>query len=628
MPPLDDVNAALLDLGIFQNLPPEDRRAIEAEFETVPLRRGAVLVKQGDASSDLYFVVSGRFEVHVRGRDGAIAEIGPGSPIGEIAFLAGGERTATVIAARDSLVLRLGKAEFDRLCARMPDIWRALTATLAKRLAETNAGARTIETPVPRTVTVIPAGPSQIPERFIELLQASFGAEQRIGVLRSSTLGAYLGEGVDPASDAATHRLNALESRFDTLLYVADAELTAWSEKAIRQADLVLRVGVAQPETQRPVAQNALERFADGLVGSRAQRLVLLHERRRAPVGTRYWLQSRLVQMHHHVSLGDRADVDRLVRFIRGKALGLVACGGGAFCAAHTGLYKAFLEAGVVFDIMGGTSGGSAMAGAFAMGHDPDDIDRSTHDIFVTNRALRRYTWPLYSILDHTRFDRLLAQQYAGIDIEDLWIPFFAISTNLSRYSLHQHRAGDMWAAIRASGSIPALLPPFYTEDGQMLVDGCLLDNVPIRIMHQIKRGPNVVIAFEVPQLERFSVQYKSLPSRGELFASLLRPFARKPLPEAPSLGSVLLRSLMANRQNFERHLRHDDLLIVPPLPDDMGILDWGRHAELMRSAYRWCTTELERMAADGHPALVGARKGQQRAIAVARSRSNSRDQT
>ncbi|MEZ5850267.1 MAG: cyclic nucleotide-binding domain-containing protein [Hyphomicrobiaceae bacterium] len=628
MPPPDDSTAALLDLGIFQDLPPEDRRAMESEFQTVPLKRGEVLVKQGDAASDLYFVVSGRFEVHVRGRDGAIAEIGPGSPVGEIAFLAGGERTATVIAARDSLVLRLGRPEFDRLCARMPDIWRALTATLATRLAETNAGGRTIVEPVPRTVTVIPAGPSHVPERFIELLVAAFGAQRRICIVRALNLEEHIGAGVDPASDAATQRLNALESRFETVLYIADGELTPWSQKAIRQADLVLRVGVAQSETIRPVAQNVVERFADGLVGSRAQRLVLLHDRRRAPVGTKYWLQSRLVQMHHHVALSDAADVERLVRFIQGKALGLVACGGGAFCAAHTGLYKAFLEAGVVFDIMGGTSGGSAMAGAFAMGHAPEDIDRSTHDIFVTNRALRRYTWPRYSILDHTHFDRLLAQQYAGVDIEDLWIPFFAISTNLSRYSLHQHRAGDMWTAVRASGSIPALLPPFYTEDGQMLVDGCLLDNVPIRIMHQIKRGPNVVVAFEVPQLERFSVEYRALPSRNELFAAMLRPFARKPLPEAPSLGSVLLRSLMANRQNFEHHLRRDDLLIVPPLPEDMGILDWSRHAELMQSAYRWCTSELERIAGDGHPALAEARKGRRSAIARTQPRSKSRDQT
>ena len=138
--------------------------------------------------------------------------------------------------------------------------------------------------------------------------------------------------------------------------------------------------------------------------------------------------------MHHHVALDEPGDMERLYRFINGTALGLVACGGGAYCAAHIGLYKALLQAGLTFDIMGGTSGGGAMTAAFAMGTSPDDVDRATHEIFVTNKAMRRYTWPRYSLLDHTHFDRQLANHYAGIDIEDLWIPYFAVSTNLSSH--------------------------------------------------------------------------------------------------------------------------------------------------------------------------------------------------
>ena len=617
---------SLATAGIFAELSPDDRRAMEAEVETMPLDRGAVLVRQGDLADALYVVVSGRFEVHIRGRAGAIAEIGAGSPIGEIAFLAGGERTATVIAARDSLVLRLGRAEFERLCQRAPGIWRTLTATLASRLADASARRESRTAPVPRTIAVIPAGPKPVPERFITLLIEAFRSAGKTRVLTSAALdevtgaaagsGSGLGLGADLASVRMTEALNALEASHDTVIYIADAGLTAWSEKAIRQADLVLCAGSTTAETNAPVPQNAHEKFAAGLVGPQAQRLVLLHERRRVPKGTRNWLQGRPVQMHHHVALSDRDDVARLVRFIQGRALGLVACGGGAFCAAHIGLYKAFQEAGLVFDIMGGTSGGSAMAAAFAMGFKPDDIDDVIHDIFVTNGALRRYTWPRYSILDHTHFDRLLARHFAGIDIEDLWIPYFAVSTNLSRYSLHLHRAGDLWTAVRASGSIPALLPPYYTDDGQMLVDGCLLDNVPIRSMHEIKSGPNVVVAFEVPQLERFEVDYTSLPSRAELLRHYMIPFGRATMPKAPGLGSVLLRSLMANRQDFERHLRTGDLLLVPPLPDDMSILDWGRHRQLMDASHAWCGGELARLATSAHAALASAGKGQNSAIA------------
>ena len=65
--------------------------------------------------------------------------------------------------------------------------------------------------------------------------------------------------------------------------------------------------------------------------------------------------------------------------------------------------------------------------------------------------------------------------------------------------------------------------------------------------------------------------------------------------------------SNLANRQEFERHLRPEDLLLVPPFPPDMGILDWHRHTELMEATYRWALHELARLQAAGHPALASA---------------------
>ena len=92
---------ALDGVEMFAHLPLAERERIAAELETLPLRRGDVLVRQGDPADALYIVLSGRFAVQVAGRREAVAELGPGQPIGEIAFLAGGLRTATVVALRD-----------------------------------------------------------------------------------------------------------------------------------------------------------------------------------------------------------------------------------------------------------------------------------------------------------------------------------------------------------------------------------------------------------------------------------------------------------------------------------------------------------------------------------------------
>lgn len=596
-PPPPGPQPGLEAIPIFAELSPAERAALRREFETLVLRRGDVLMRQGDPADALYLVVSGRFAVTIAGRVQPITEIGPDQPIGEIAFLAGGTRSATVTAMRDSLVLRLGREQFDRLSAKNPGIWRALTATLARRLAVTSAGQARPEAR-PRTIAIIAAGRERLSREFLELLVGVFGRRSDARVIRSGDVASLLPPGAALDGEAATEALNAIEAGHSFLVMVADDEPSAWSQKAIRQADLVLAVA----RHGAPPEPGPLEQLAARFVPPEGRRLVLLHPTRpRRVTGTGRWLGRRQVAMHHHVALDRREDVERLYRFISGTARGFVACGGGALAAAHVGVYKALGEHGLGFDIMGGTSAGSAMTAAFALGNSAEDIDRTLDEMFVKHGAMRRYTWPRYSLLDHTHFDAELRRFFGGIDIEDLWTPYFAVSTDLSSSQLYIHRTGDLWTAVRASGSIPVLFPPLY-RDGHMLVDGCLLDNVPVRIMSEIKSGPNVVVSFEIPKLELWDVDYDSLPSRSALMKSLVRGRRRQALPEAPGVTTVLMRSLMVNRQDFLHHLKPEDLLLVPPLPAGIGFLDWHRHTELMDGAFAWTKGEIERWRAEGHP--------------------------
>lgn len=603
MPPPDRA-AELENVGLFKDLPTGIRDQLAAQMEQRLLHRGDVLLRQGAAAEAIYVTLSGRFEVRAAGRQSPLAEIGPGQPIGEIAFLAGGTRTATVTALRDSIVLRLGRAAFDNLCAANPALWPALTTTLARRVAAMNERRAPPPDPRPRTIAVIAAGAMPVPQGFLAKLAAVMTADARVTFVSSAEYpgGERLGARFLAAENV--NALNDLEFGNDFLVYVADEELTDWSRKTIRQADLILRVGdnlalQAMPRDgsgrYRP---NEMEAYAQELHEAQAHRLALLHNSGPPVTGTAMWLAERDVAMHHHLTLDDDESFQRLFRFIKGTARGLVACGGGAFCAAHPGVYKAIAEAGISFDMMGGTSGGAAMAAAFALGTAPDEIDRQMHEMFVLRKALRQLTLPVYSLIDHTVFDKELRGCFGSIDIEDLWIPYFAVSTNLSCYGLHCHRRGQLWQAVRASGSIPALLPPFYTKEGEMLVDGALVDNVPVRVMRSLKSGPNVVLNFAVPKEERFAIQYDDLPSRGKILSRFANPMLRGSLPDAPSAGTVLMRSMMANRHEFTKHLTEEDLLLQPPLPSDMVLLDWHRHSEVMEGAYRWAIREIEALVA------------------------------
>lgn len=574
---------------VFAGLSPQDRARLVSEFETLSLARGADLLREGDTAEHLYIVVSGRFGVMRAGRDEPVNEIGAGETIGEIAFFAGGTRTATVTALRDSIVLRLARDDYDVLARRLPALPSAVTAMLARRLAETTAGRQSAPDPRPRTIALIAAGGWVLSGDIVARIAAMFETTGPTLIVDAETARRFVPAHTDFDSAPATEALNALETQAETILYITDATPTPWSMKAIRQADLALLVAPFVADA----TPNALERAAAETLPRAQTRLVLLHSHRSEISGTARWLAGRDIAMHHHVALVTPDDLDRVGRFVAGSARGLVAGGGGAFCVAHVGVYKALLEAGHTFDMMGGTSGGSAMTAAFAAGASPAEIDASIETSFVKRRAMRRYTVPRYSVLDHTVYDAELEALFGSRRIEDLWLPYFSVSTNLSENRIEVHRAGPLWQAVRASSSIPLLLPPFYTSEGDMLVDGGLIDNVPVKVMRDLKSGPNVVMSLEVAKLERFSVDYTQLPSRGALLRALANPFKRGRLPDAPGIGTVLLRALVAHRRDYERHLAPDDLHLKPPLPADMSLLDWHRHSELMESAYAWAKAEL-----------------------------------
>lgn len=612
---MEPAPARLAVVEAFQHLAPEELAQIEGTLRLVPVSRGQALIRQGDEAGALFVVASGRFKVVREGNPNPIAELGAGQPIGEIAFFAGGARTATVVAERDSLVYELKREEFERLAERNPRIWATITAQLSRRLGEaTTSGAFRATAMLPRTIAICraggAAGQGDAFERFVVGLRRAFPSAASVHLIDAQIAGRMLDSRIPLASSEATHWFNRLESQHDHVIYVCDPELTEWSKKALRQADLVLCVGRNGSEVSRQ--PNLLEHFAQQLHGTGTLRLVLAQEGRSPYQGSRGWLDARpWVEMHHHVRLGETAGnsdaeasgIARIVRFIRGEAVGLVACGGGAFCAAHIGVFEALADAGLKFDIVGGSSGGAAMTAALAMGLAGDEISQRTHEIFITRKAMRRWTWPRYGLIDHVAFDSALADHFTSTDIEDLDTPYFAVAANVTRHAVECLRRGPLWVAVRTSAAIPAMLPPVFNAAGEMLVDGCVMENTPVRSIRGLKTGPNVVIDFATSKPERSHIDTIGLPSRFQILSKVLTGQVGR-LPPAPGPQAVLMRALMLNRPDYSRDIDGCDILVSPPIPPDAGHLDWSRHRELRAIAREHAGDELRRLKAEGHPLL------------------------
>ena len=404
---------------------------------------------------------------------------------------------------------------------------------------------------------------------------------------------------------AVSNWLNAIEHEYELIIYLADDTHTDWTHKAIRQADQVMIVVTGAA----PEGLSSLEVFACATHPPSRRRLVCLHEHRSGSVkGTAAWLGGRDVGQHHHVSTEDGRDFASLHRFLTGRATGYVAAGGGGFGPAHIGVFKAFAERGVTFDILGGTSVGAAMLGGFALLMSPEEVDRRTHDVFVTSRAFKRLTFPRYALLDHVPLDDALRRQFSGVCIEDAWRPYFAVATVLddSGEGPYLFRRGPFWKAVRASGSLPALLPPTFTEDGRMLVDGAVIENIPLRSMKALKAGPNVVVHFGTRAMQqRFAIDYMSIPGRWSLARQMITPSGRRKLPTVPSPANVLQRCLVMHQPPESLPIGPLDLILTVPALPGANFMDFDRHSEIFAAAYQWCQRELDKLVEERNPALM-----------------------
>jgi NTE family protein/lysophospholipid hydrolase len=570
---------------MFGALDDELRALVESELSWVRLPRDGVLFREGDPGDALYVVLQGRLQV-VRERQGRAAqvvrEIGRGEPVGEVALLTGDARSSTVRAVRDTELLRFSEHGFRSLLERRPDALRPLLRTLAARLAEATSD----HAPAARAtvVAVLPLEGAPVHE-LVEAMLDEQRPHGRVRALDAAAFDSELGPGAaqTPAGDVRAlylaEWLHRLEAAHDTVLLVGDATPSAWSRRCVRQADRVLLVARAGG----PPGLGAMDAVAGPGRTSAPRELVLLHGAATGrPSGTAAWLDATQVDRHHHVRDGRREDARRVSRFLAGRAVGLVLSGGGARGFAHAGLLRALAEAGVALDFVGGVSMGSLVAACRAFGFDHVETERALRASFVDTRPHRGYTLPLVSVFSPRKTERALRATFGETAIEDLWVNYFCVASNITRATLHVFRRGPVWRAMRASGSFPGLLPP-VPLDGELLVDGGVLDNLPVEVMQGLCPGP--VLVSDTSQDVDVAVD-PGLDWSPTAAQALMRRL-RGAQPLVPGAATVLFRAIECRQLAHRRQQRAAaDFLFDLPVGGH-GLIDFMRIDDIIEAGYR-----------------------------------------
>ncbi|MFZ4624451.1 MAG: cyclic nucleotide-binding and patatin-like phospholipase domain-containing protein [Rhodoferax sp.] len=460
---------------------------------------GFMLLREGEPSIDMLFVMSGGLRVSRRNALGQVDlynEVRPGQSIGEAGLILQQPRTADVTAMRDSTLAVLSRANFETLLIRYP---LALSRVFVQSSFHFARNTRTVvEQRYAQAFVVIGLHGGADIGTVANGLAAALGQRGRVHHFKPPQVDAE--ESAAMVTDIDADRQNALDEQFDFLLYEAGADVSPWTQHAFRQADQVVfvaSVGAAQ----------ALGKIERGLMQElgfdmKRKHLVLLHPATASqPSTVAAWRDTLRFERVYPLRTQHEGDFSRLARFLTGSAVGVVLGGGGARGFAHLGVLRALEEAGVAIDLVGGNSMGALIGAQYVSGVSLDEILTRTQRFAAGGEHL---TLPLISLVSGRRVERDLKRMFGDTEIEGLWRPYFAAACNLTRGITSIQESGPLWRAVLASNSPAGLFPPVLHQ-GELLVDGAILDNVPIEAMRQRlgtalekRHGNGTIIAIDV----------------------------------------------------------------------------------------------------------------------------------
>ena len=586
-------------ISLFDDFDPDTMERLLTATDVRHLEPGDNLLRPGDTADGLYVMVSGRLSRETTDTQGQrihLAEINKNEIIGESALLTGSKIRHSIYATRESIVARLPKPDFETIIQN--DLQRMTAFTrhiLSRRRYVTDTAPHQPRKPSPdQNFVLIPLDRRLPLRRFVQQLKGAFAQHHEPLVLDSYAFDTLYGK---PKVSQTEHGhifspsiaawMNDKETLHSHVLYVAEHHWSHWTRRCVNRADRIILVANATTDNSKAIRsiETDLERhYRDTHYRPRIE-LVLVHPADTdQPRNTNEWLRPRHVDSFHHVRIGDSQHIGRLMRRLTGSATGLVFSGGGARGFAHLGVQRALEEYQQPIDYIGGASMGGLLGGAMAMGNSYRDVYKFCEK-FANSKALFDYTLPLTSLMKSAKLTAFCHSVYRDVKIEDLWVPFFCVSSNLNDGNEVIHTEGYLWRAVRSTISLPGIFSPVPTIHCQLLIDGAVLNTFPVDIMEQKLAGGRV-LGVNVSQLDEVvgAYSYGTAISGWRILLSRLNPFT-KGLP-APRIIETLLRATdIKSLQRLNETRQRLDVLIEPDV-SDVELLDFKSFCSISEKGY------------------------------------------
>lgn len=572
---------------IFGTLTDQQFDTLFPLFDWIQIEAGKQLIRQGDDSNDLFFLVYGRLTAiheNTLGQTRKLGEILPGQAVGETGVIADQPRMAHVFAARDSVMIRLSKEMLYELGNQFPVLILNVAKTIIRRTEQNNKPGKQ---PRHKNVVFLTRTKTDLQHLFFERIQEKLQIFGKITFLDLEIICQKLDISQDEFNSLSRdsrltirlqRMLDEIENQSDFVIFRVHENEVLWKEQAIAQADVfyILR----DFEESEELTSTEQKLFSDHLKYQLTNKnLVLLHAHgNQLPVNTIRFLKDRDLQLHHHIRLDRESDLERMARFITGNAIGIALSGGGAKGLAHIGVILSLREQGIPIDFFSGTSVGTFIT-AFGALDLPSEKFYDWGGELSRDAPTRRKNMniaPLISLMKGKHLDELLERNFGKYHIEDAWINSIYVASDLTEKKKVVIRAGHMSFAIRASIALPGIFPP-AVNNNSLVVDGGIFENLPIESLGDFPVGKKIAVT--VHSTKKYKLAYDVVPESWEFLRD--RYFGKKRF-KVPPISTIIMESMiLASASKYKEFLEKADLHLHPPI-NGIGLMEWDAYEKMV----------------------------------------------
>lgn len=476
--------------------------------------RGEAICRQGDEGQCIFLILDGRAQVTIEipGQgETVVNQLGPGDHFGELTMLVGGRRTATVTALTNSQLLEVQGADFEQLVPAIPTLAANLCHSLGKWVRRAISGKRS--RPRPAQVALIHGAP-RTAGLAVELIAAlgTQGAHGQLWTVRPEQWPPITGWRVHalPTGSIDAERRTALQREWhgaaaDQAHVILDLDRATTPVALLSSCDQVWVLA----EAEQPSAVELLTPYfqAHPELAERSFLIWLVHAGARlsAPVPQQLTdpkRERRVARARGKPELTRPADLQRLAHQLRGIQVGLVLSGGAARGAAHIGVLRRFEREGIYFDQIAGTSIGAVVGAHHAAGYNPEEILDGFMRVLSAPRWLRRFPggkrWHMLASYRLGLMEGKLRRTLTDWHFSQLLVPLHTISVDLVSGQEQVRDSGEIVPAVLESTNLPCFSRPIL-RNGQALVDGAILNNLPVGVLRD--RGADLVVAVNLESI-------------------------------------------------------------------------------------------------------------------------------